>query len=173
MVQNWPLKEDVLIKSGRYNKEEIEFELIKEIIIAIRNARSKNKVEPVKKIKAVIYAGNKKELIESQTHLIKNLRTGLSELEVKEKGEKLVGAIYAAVGDVEIYLIGAVDKEKEKVRLKKEISNFKKIIKAAKGRLANQEFIDKAPPAVVAKEKNKLESRRAELKKLAEQLKYL
>ena len=30
------------------------------------------------------------------------------------QGEKIAGAIYAAVGEIEIYLIGAVDIEKEK-----------------------------------------------------------
>jgi valyl-tRNA synthetase len=142
------------------------FDLIKNIIIAIRNARAENNVEPAKKIKAVIYAGNQKELIESQAHLIKNLRTGISELEVLEKGEKLSDAIYVAVGDIEIYLLGAVDAEKEKLRIEKEIANLEKIIASAKVRLANKEFTDKAPAEIVKKEKEKLKNWQAELKSL-------
>lgn len=140
--------------------------MVKNIITAIRNARAENKVEPARKIKAVIYAGKWKELVESQAQLIKNLRTGISELEIKVKGEKISGAIYAAVGGMEIYLLGAVDSEKEKVRLNKEIANLEKIIKALSGKLANKEFIDKAPKEIVKKEKEKLASWQAELKSL-------
>lgn len=170
MIEEWPNKTPLtpLLKGGGE-----DFETTKEIITTIRNARAENKVEPAKKVKAVIYAGDKKELIESQVHLIKNLRTGISELEIKEKGEKITGAIYAAVGEVEIYLLGAVDSEKEKVRLEKEIGNLEKIIKTVEGKLKNKEFVDKAPPEIVKKEKEKLKGWRDELKKLQEQIKNL
>ncbi len=158
IVEKWPK-----IISDRI---ENNFELIKEVITAIRNARAENNVEPAKKIKAVIYAGNQKELIESQAHLIKNLRTGISELEILDKGEKLSDAIYVAVGDIEIYLLGAVDAAKEKIRIKKEIANLEKIIASAKVRLSNKEFTDKAPAEIVKKEKEKLKNWQAELKSL-------
>ena len=163
IIEKWPLKSPLppFVKGG-YS----DFEVVKEIITAIRNARSENKVEPARKVKAVIYAGKNKKLIEAQAQLIKNLRTGLSELEVSADGEKLTNAIYAAVGEIEIYLIGAVDSEKEKVRLKKEVANLEKIIKVTKNRLNNKEFMAKAPEAVVKKEKGKLKGWQAELKKL-------
>jgi valyl-tRNA synthetase len=162
----------------QFNKSSdfIETKTIQEIIIAIRNARAENNVEPAKKIEAVIYAGNQKELIESQAHLIKNLRTGINELKVLEKppfakatedkGEKLSDAIYVAVGDIEIYLLGAVDVAKEKIRIEKEIANLEKIIASAKVRLANKEFTNKAPAEIVKKEKEKLKNWQAELKSL-------
>ncbi len=146
---------------GIYN-----FELIKSIITAIRNARAENKVEPAKKIKAVIYAGKQKDLIESQAELIKNLRTQISDLDVKSKGSKIKDAIYITVGEIEIYLIGAVDEGKEKERIKKEIENLEKVIKSAKMKLGNKEFASKAPEKVVNMEKEKLEKAEGELKKL-------
>jgi len=158
IIEAWP--------KGAVAEIKTDFDLIKDIITAIRNARAENNVEPAKKIKAVIYAGNQKELIESQVHLIKNLRTGISELEVLEEGKKLSDAIYVAVGDIEIYLLGAVDAEKEKVRIEKEITNLEKIIASAKVRLSNKEFTDKAPAEIVKKEKEKLKNWQAELKSL-------
>ncbi|MDO8668505.1 MAG: valine--tRNA ligase [bacterium] len=162
MVEKWP-KSDA-IASLQHDKG--EFEVIKDIVVAIRNARAENKVEPAKKVKAVIYAGKKKAQIESQRELIKSLRTGLSELEIETDGEKIDGAIYAAVGEIEIYLLGAVDSEKEKIRLEKELANLKKVIKAAEVRLTNKEFTDKAPAAIVKKEKDKLKGWQVELKNL-------
>ena len=147
-----------------------EFELIRELIMSIRNARSENKIEPAKKVKAVIYGKDKAEFIRSQEILIKSLRTGIDEIEIKTEGEKIDGAIYCPVGEIEIYLAGAVDTEKEKSRLEKEIANLTKIIKATEGKLANEEFISKAPAAVVEKEKEKLAAWQGEAEKLKERL---
>jgi len=158
-----PLKGRLNIRKER---EAGGFELIKEIVMAIRNARAENKVEPGKKIKAVIYAGDNKELIESQDDIIKGLRTGIETLEVKEGGKKIQNAIYITLGDIEIYLIGAVDKEKEQARIMKEIAKLEKIIEITKKKLKNKEFVDKAPKAVVNKEKEKLEQYEGELKNL-------
>jgi len=154
-------------------EKENDFAVIKNIIIAVRNARAENKVEPTKKVKAVIYAGKNKKLIEAQAELIKGLRTGINELEVKDKGEKLSKAIYAAVGNIEIYLLGAVDSAKEKIRLEKEITNLEKIIKGVEGKLKNKDFVDRAPQAVVEKEQQKLTGWQTELAKLKEQIKHL
>jgi valyl-tRNA synthetase len=149
------------------------FDLIKDIVTAIRNARSENKVEPARKIETIIYGGKDTKLIRQNEVIIKNLKTGISDLKIQEKGEKISGAIYAAVGDIEIYLVGAVDTEKEKVRLEKEIANLEKFVSALKGKLSNKEFIDKAPEKVVTIEKKKLAKAETELAKLKEQLKNL
>jgi valyl-tRNA synthetase len=142
------------------------FELIKNIIIAIRNARAEHKVPPSKKVKAVIYAGKHKELIKSQVELIKNLRTQISDLEIKNQGHRIKDAIHTTVDEIEVYLIGAIDKEKEKERIKKEIENLEKVIKNAKIKLENKEFVAKAPEKVVNMEKEKLEKAERELEKL-------
>jgi valyl-tRNA synthetase len=149
------------------------FELAKNIILAIRNARAENKVEPARKVEAVIYAGNNLEAVKQSEILIKSLKTGISDLKISENGEKITGAIYAAVGGIEIYLLGAVDAEKEKARLEKEIANLENFVKALNGKLSNQEFVGKAPEKVVAIEKEKLAKAEMELGKLKEQLKNL
>jgi valyl-tRNA synthetase len=149
------------------------FELIKDIIIAIRNARAENKIEPAQKIKTTIYAGAKKELVESQAGLIKGLRTGVGELAIMAKGEKISGAISVIVGGMEIYLLAEIDKAKETARLEKEIAGLEKFIQAAEGKLANKEFVGKAPAAVVEKEKIKLGDWQNELKKFKKRLEDL
>ncbi|MCK4554181.1 class I tRNA ligase family protein, partial [Candidatus Parcubacteria bacterium] len=130
MVEKWPSSATPVapllarggamdVKKATDGKPSNDFELIKNVIVAIRNARSENKVEPARKIKAIIYGGKSTGLIKSQEHLIKNLRTGIKELEIKPKGAKIKGAIYITVDNIEIYLVGAVDEEKEKIRIKK------------------------------------------------------
>jgi len=162
MVEPWPKAELSRAVDAK------EMSLIKDIITSIRNARAENKVEPGKKVKALIYAGHLKDLVESQAELIKGLRTGIGELEIKEKGPEIKKEIHITIDSsiVEIYLIGAIDKEKEKARIKKEIANLEKMISATEKKLKNKEFITKAPKEIVKKEEEKLKSWREALKKL-------
>ncbi|KKR21113.1 MAG: Valine-tRNA ligase [Parcubacteria group bacterium GW2011_GWE2_39_37] len=160
LAGKWP-------KTDNYESlKEEKFELIKDVITSIRNARSENKVEPAKKIKAVIFAGSHMELIKSQSKLIINLRTGIEEIEILAKGDKPDNAIFITVGEIEIYLLGARDEAKEKIRLTKEIENLEKQIKIVEGKLNNQEFVERAPAAIIEKEKAKLAGWQIELEKL-------
>ena len=166
MVEKWPV-----IKKHKDVRENNYFELIKSVIAAIRNARAENKVEPGRKIGAIIYAGNKTELIRSQAGIIQGLRTGIGELKVEDNGDEPEGAIYLSVGDIEVYLTGAVDKKKEEQRLAKEIANLRKLIAATEGKLANKEFLSRAPKEVVEREQKNLHDRRNDLTKLMIRLK--
>jgi valyl-tRNA synthetase len=130
-------------------------------------------VEPGKKIKAVVYAGKHKDLILSQVEIIKGLRTGIEELEVKARGDKIDKAIYITVGEIEIYLIGAVDEEKERARIKKEIKRLEELIKMTESKLADKNFIERAPEPIVKKEKARLKDFQAELRNLEKQIKNL
>jgi valyl-tRNA synthetase len=170
--ENWPAKDKTWVSFSEEGVKE-NFTQIMNIITAIRNKRAEHKIEPAKKIKAVIYAGNKKQLIESQAHLIGGLRTGIEDLEIRESGERLDKAIYLTTSGVEIYLIVAIDEIKEKVRLKKEIENLSSLVKSTKLKLTNEEFVAKAPAAVIEKERTKLAGWELELSKLTEQLNKL
>ena len=162
IIEKWPLNTS-LIKGARGINN---FEIIKNIISAIRIIRAENKIEPAKKIKAVIFAGEQMNLIKSQEILIKSLRTGISELEIKKSGVKPKNAIAISIGGIEIHIIGAVDKEKEKERIVKEIENLEKLIKSAKIKLSNKDFLNKAPGKIVKAEMKKLKERENELEKL-------
>jgi valyl-tRNA synthetase len=162
LVAHWPTDYSI--------KVETDFETVIDIVKSIRNARSENKVEPAKKVKAVIYGGSRTDFLANQAVLIKNLKTGIEEIEILEKGEKLADAIYIAVGEVEIQLLGAIDKEKELERIKKEIIEKEKFVTSLANKLANEEFVRNAPEKIVNLEKAKLETAQGELNKLKEKL---
>jgi valyl-tRNA synthetase len=166
LVGQWPVADNDLVD----DKIEADFNLIKDIIVAIRNARSENKIEPALKITATIYAGEKKELIESQLHIINSLKTGLSETDVKDTGEALPEAIFVSLSGIEIYLLGGIDKNKETERLRKEQSNLENLINNLQTRLQNEEFVSKAPEKIVLAEKMKLQNWQADLEKIKEKL---
>ncbi len=174
MVATWPEMKE--LKAEQQNdKSEIEtqFFKVKEIIIAIRNVRSENKIEPAKKLEAIIYAGAWVKLLNEQIGLICGLKTGLSGIKILESGEKVEGAISAIVGEIEIYLLGAIDKDKEKERLEKEEANLNKLIALQLQKLSNKEFIDRAPEKIVVAEKEKLENYQNELEKIKNIIKSL
>lgn len=160
MVAKWP------VAQGNKNNTASDLKLIQDIIIAIRNARSENKIEPAKKLKAVIYGYKSKDLLEEQKEIIRGLKTGISDLEIKTSGEKIEAAVIVPVGEIEIYLIGAIDQEKEKERLLKERANLEKLIIIQTQKLSNSEFISRAPEKIVTAEKDKLSNYEQELDKI-------
>ncbi len=150
-----------------------DFEKIKRIISAIRNARAENKIEPTKKIEAIIYGGKNTESLLNSQILIEKLRTGISQLEIKETGPKITDAIFIKEDDVEIYLLGGVDKQKELERLEKEIADLEKYISGLKKKLSNSDFVAKAPAEIVSGEKKKLKASEEKMAKLQKHLSEL
>ncbi|HMB65998.1 MAG TPA: class I tRNA ligase family protein, partial [Patescibacteria group bacterium] len=73
IVAEWPNASEYQLNWPRRGGE--NFDLIKDIIASIRNARAENQVEPGKKIKARIRAGEKKEILEANRPVIQGLRT--------------------------------------------------------------------------------------------------
>lgn len=168
LVSAWPQADQSLVNDAA----EQEFELIKALIIAVRNARSENQVEPKQKVKAVIYANGKKDLLRGEGELLKNLRTGIAELMITDQGEKLPDAIYLQIGVIEIYLLGAIDQEKEQRRLVKEKTKLQVLIGSWQTKLANQEFVNQAPKQVVDNFQERLEAAEEELRKLEDKLNH-
>jgi len=169
LVGSWP--ESKL--SSRADKEGhfsyILMNQVIEVIKKIREARSEHRIEPKKKIKAVIYTNNNQnlELIKEQAILIKNLKTGLEEVEIKARGEKISGAIFVMAGEMEIYLLGVVDENKEKDRLAKEKNNLEKLIISQSQKLSNADFVSRAPQKIVKAEQEKLRNYQGELEKIS------
>jgi valyl-tRNA synthetase len=94
-------------------------------------------------------------------------------LEVKAAGEKISGAILAISGQVEVYLLGAIDKDKENARLLKEKANLEKLLELQIKKLANEEFVSRAPEKIVALEKEKIITYQQDLEKVTRALTQL
>lgn len=166
MVASWP---KMKIKENTES-----FSNIKDIITGIRATRADNKIEPAKKIKAVISAGQQKKLLSKNLEIIKGLGR-LEELIIKKIAKKPKNYVGFVQGGVEIFLdvLGSVDLEKEKVRLEKEIEETEKYFVSLQTKLANQDFMAHAPVVVVEKEKTKLAETEEKINKLKNQFKNL
>ncbi len=154
IIEQWPNENNYT--SFNYENNIAGFHISTFIIKAIRNARSENKVAPDHKVEAIIYAGKHTKLIKENKDLIMGMRTGINKLTISDTGEKYENEIYINEEGIDIYLLGAIDKEKEAKRIKKEIANLENIIRITRKKLENKAFVDNAPEKIVQQEKEKL-----------------
>jgi valyl-tRNA synthetase len=169
--EEWPKSQ----KKFEFEKEEKLIGRIFEIITEIRKARADYKVDPGKKITAIIYSKHTKE-IEKNAEPIKRLAR-LEDLKIEQTAPAVLSKKSKSIflTGVEIYLplSGMIDIEKEKSRIKKSIETLGKDIKTLQSKLSNKGFINNAPREVVEKEQTRLEESLANLKKLEEEGKSL
>jgi valyl-tRNA synthetase len=149
-----------------------------EIIRAIRNIRSEYKVEPSKKISASIAAGNYFDLAARHGEIIQAL-AGLDKAgfhlsdTLAQKPAQSVAQVIGSGIEIYLPLTGLIDLEAERERLNKEVAQLEKRIAAGKVKLNNPNFVEKAPAAVVDKEREQLTDLEVQAAKIWERLKDL
>jgi valyl-tRNA synthetase len=151
-----------------------DFELVQEIVRSIRNLRAEKNVAPSKKIAASISAGAKENLLKEQSKVIASLAAldhSLFTIHSSLK-EKPADSAALVVGSVEIYLplAGMVDLASEKTRLEKELKEAESHIQRLEN-LLNGDFANKAPAALIQKERDKLAAYKDTAEKIKAQLK--
>ena len=163
----WPVYYSALV----FEAEASNIDLLFEIVTKIRSIRAEARVEPGKRIKAVIYAAGYLDFLQSQADGLKALAR-LSELELFASGGKIPQAKVANVGEIEVYvpLAGLIDADMERQRIEKELESKEKFRAVLKSKLSNPGFVDKAPPEVIEKEKARLADFELAIEKLSLQL---
>ncbi len=77
------------------------------------------------------------------------------------------------IGDLEIYLKGVLDRDKERERLTKQKEKLLKQVSVTEKKLANEKFVNRAPKEVVGAERQKLKDIQTQLITIADHLKML
>jgi valyl-tRNA synthetase len=88
-------------------------------------------------------------------------------------GEEAKRSPVQIVGDLKLMLVVEIDIDAERARLSKEAARLEGEIQKAKGKLGNEQFVARAPEAVVKQEKERLEGFETALSRIQEQLKNL
>ncbi len=172
MVESWPKNTDGVEQGYKKGVSTfVEFGIIQEIIVGIRSLRADLNIEPGKKINIRVSAGDKVDLLNENVEVIKGLAR-LEKIEIETKIEKKDGEVGFVSGGIEVFvnLSGAVDIEKEKSRIEKEIAKVEPYVSSLEKKLSNKGFTDNAPEEILAGEKKKLEEAKEKLEKLQEQL---
>jgi valyl-tRNA synthetase len=150
MIAPWPEPIDAL----RDEAAEVAFDQIAELIRGIRNARNEYNVQPGQRIAAVFDGGG--DLIDAHRDIFERL-AGVDAITFLE-GESPEQAAAIVVGEITCYLplAGMVDLDAERERLRGELENIEGQIARGEKMLANENFVNKAKPEVVQRERERL-----------------
>ncbi len=172
MISAYPVADERLINS----EIEQDMRMVMDTILAIRNIRGEMNIAPSAQIKAIVKAESRElgEHLEKNAGYVKTLAR-LSELRIGVSETKPKAAATGVIKGAEVYvpLEGIIDLTQERDRLMKEIAKISKDIDVFSRKLANKDFVDKAPKAVVEKDTAKLRDFKTKREKLEQSLKML
>ena len=144
---------------------------LKTLVDACRNLRGEMKVSPATRLPLLVVGDG--DFINAVAPVLKSLAK-LSEVKLFSTEAQWVLAAEAApvavVGDARICLFMEVDVAAEKARLGKEATRLEGELVKVQAKLANETFVAKVPPAVLATERRRLTEFTGTLEKLREQL---
>ena len=149
-----------------------DIEWVKQFIVSIRNLRAEYDIAPSQPLEVMLKAADPRDAERATSNSTTlNALAKLGSFKVLDGSETLPACASALVGSAEILIpmAGLIDKDAELARLDKEIAKIEGEIKRVEGKLGNEGFVAKAPEAVVAKEREKLDGYRDTLTKLGEQ----
>ncbi len=144
MISAWPVYDSAL----SFPEEEAEMERIMTAIRAIRNRRAEMNVAPSKKAK--VYIATSYADTFGKAGIFMQRLASASDFEVGEAFD-IEGSVSIVTSDAKIYIpMGdLVDFEAEKARLNKELEAVQKDLDFVNNKLSNENFVSKAPEAVV------------------------
>lgn len=149
-----------------------DFNLVQEIVRAVRNLRTEKRVPPSRKVPAILAAGDN-SVLDAQRDVIAYLaQLDPQSLTITPAvDEKPQNAAAQTILGIEIYLPleGLVDMEAEKARLQKELQENENQIKRLESLLGGS-FAERAPAQVVERERQKLATFKETAARLREQL---
>lgn len=164
MLSDFPTEEKEFINIDA----EKEFDYLKEIISAIRNIRGEANVSPSKKIEVIFKTADKnaRNILQNNAKILDKL-ANVEKYEFNVEIPKLVG--FRLVDTTEIYvpLAELIDLDKEIEKLEKSIEKTQVELDKVLKKLSNENFVAKAKPEAVEKErriKEELENKIAKFK---------
>ncbi len=156
MFAGWPHQDKKEFQDAAAQKA---IGLLQDAVSGIRDLRARCQIAPTDKLKAVISckAPATREILrqfEREVKVLARLETLDCVMEFKKQGSMVANSF--ADFDVFISLEGILDLEEEKKRLQKKIRETEQWIVNIRKKIENPSFAEKAPPEILAKEKEKL-----------------
>ncbi len=171
IVAAWPEVDADMINAHA----EETMELVQDIISSVRAVRSRLNVPPAKKADLVARVpSDKQHVFEGHQTIMKKL-INLETIQWDENAEKPPHAATGVVGNIELFipLEGLIDLDKERSRLEKRQQELQGHLLGIGKKLANENFVSRAPQAVVDREKIKQAEMTEELEKITSNLEML
>ena len=163
MLSDFPKEEKEFVNI----EAEKEFDYLKEIISAIRNIRGEANVSPSKKIEVIFKTDdeNARNILQNNAKILDKL-VNVEKYEFNVEIPKLVGFRLIETTEIYVPLADLIDLDKEIEKLEKSIAKIQKDLDKTLKKLSNENFVKKANPEAVEKErriKAELENKIAKL----------
>ena len=158
-----------------FEDEEAKIEMLKELIVGIRNIRNNMNVHPSKKSELIFVTTKYNDLIEASRAFLEKLGFANKIIIQDSKDGIDPNAISIIAQDLELYIPfnDLVDIAAEIERLTKEKETAQSELNRAQGMLSNEKFVSKAPEKLIAGEKEKVAKYTEMIEKIDERLKEL
>lgn len=168
MLQPYPESDSSKIDEQAEN----DLEWVKTFISGVRRIRSEMDIPPGKPLSILLQnaSDTDKTLYDNNQSFIETLAK-IENSTWLDKAEDAPESATALVGEMKILipLAGLIDKDAELARLEKEIGKIQGNIDKTTAKLVNKNFVDKAPAAVVEKERARLVEMTTAIDQLKEQ----
>jgi len=147
-----------------------------ELIRAGRNLRTEYNIPPGKKMRFMIKPSDEKQngfLMQERENIAQMLRASEITLDMDLPPTRLAPSAITPLGTVYLSLEGDIDVEAEAARWQKQYQKVNDELDRVKRKLENRDFLEKAPPEVVQKEKDRLSTLTAQAEKIRKNLSVL
>ncbi len=168
ILSEWPVADNTYLD----DKAEAEMTVLMDLVRGVRNVRAEYAVDPAHKITAVVAPGGYRANLEKYDYLFARL-CNVSQIKMLAQGAPAPDeSASIVVSDVTFYLplAGLVDVAAECERLTKEQGKLHEQISKSKTMLGNEQFVSRARPDVVERERAKLAELEASAAQIAERL---
>ncbi|MBW1998186.1 MAG: valine--tRNA ligase [Deltaproteobacteria bacterium] len=146
------------------------------LVAGVRNIRGEMNISPAKKVNIIVEVPveEERDFIAASRILVQTLAR-VDRMDVVERTSKPETSATAVFGQNQVHVLlkGLLDFEEEENRLRKQIMTLNKELEAAKRKLSNTQFLEKAPPKIVEKVRSRLEETNAKLEKLGKSLRLI
>ncbi|MBY5162745.1 valine--tRNA ligase [Salsipaludibacter albus] len=165
MVQEWP--------SARTTVDpdvEAEFAVVVDLVTEVRRFRSLNDVAPSRRFPLVV-SSTRADLLSDHVDLVTAL-AGLESISFVEEITERPGTstIVFGAGEAQVELAGLIDVAAERARLERELDTARGLLERSRAKLANEQFVARAPADVVAAERDREASQERSIAELRRQV---
>ncbi len=149
-----------------------EMEWVMAFILGVRRIRGEMNISPGKAVPVLLQNGSDRDRQRLADHRLLLDKLGrLESIQWLKESEQPPESAMALVEQMKLLvpMAGLIDKQAELTRLEKEIQKLQKELPRLQAKLNNPKFVERAPSAVVEKERTRLQELQAALAKLEEQ----
>ena len=142
--------------------------LLKDIITAIRDIRTKNKIKPKETIKLFIETHKKSHY----EHLIPLLQKQINAEEIEFTSHNVESSIRLVVNNDKFYIVSEnkIDNAEQLAQLEKDLEYLKGFLNSVDKKLNNEKFVQNAKPEVLSLERKKRKDAEAKITTIQETL---